>query len=272
MIVKTDFRDSGAGDLVQYIQRDRSRDAVQNVDIQNQGGRELTDTELEEFVDKSREMEFQRHVIVSPDPDGQYSPDEVSANTRELMNREFGRQPTTEYVYAVHRDTEFPHAHVAVTGREQELEMGGDKIDSLRERASELFDEPERAQEATPTGDQAASRTPSDTVPAETREELHECELAMEEHPEKDVLRARERAEERAPSGTPSEPERDERRDEALQAEPETERQSAPEPEPGRESEPEPEPEPEREPEPEPEPEPEAEPELEREQDWMMGG
>jgi hypothetical protein len=252
MIVKTDFRDSGAGDLVQYIQRDRSRDAVQNVDVQNPRGRELTDPEVEQFVDKSREMQFQRHMIVSPDPTGQYTPEEVSANTRELMNREYGQQPTTSYVYAVHRDTEFPHAHVAVTGREQELEMGRDEIDRLRERASEFFNEPERAQEATPTGDEEATRTPSETVPAETREELHERELAMEEHPEKEVLRATERAEERAPSEPPSEAEREERRDETLQADPE--------------------PEPERELGPEREAEPEPEPELEREQDWMMGG
>jgi hypothetical protein len=246
MIVKTDFRDSGAGDLVQYIQRDRSQDAVNTVDVRNPAGRELSEAEVDRFIDKSREIDFQRHLIVSPDPNGQYTPEEVSANTRELMDREFGHQPTTNYVYAVHRDTEFPHAHVAATGRKQELEMGRDEIGRLRERASELFNEPERAQEATPTGDEKATRTPSETVPEETRDELHERELAMEEHPEKEVLRATERAEARASNDHSPEGERDESRNKTPQAEPETE--------------------PKREGEPEPEPEPE------REQDWLMGG
>jgi len=250
MILKTDFRDGGAGDLVQYIQRDRSQDAVNTVDVRNPAGRTLSDVELDRFVDKSQQHDFQRHMIVSPDPTGQYTPAEVNTNTQQLMNRELAQHPTTEYVYAVHRDTEFPHAHVAATGRKQELEMGRDEIGRLRERAAAFFDEPERAQEATPTDDEEATRTPSKTVPEETRAELHERELAMEEHPEKEVLRATERAEERAPSETPPEGERDGHRDEALQAPAETE--------------------PEREGEPEPEPEPE--PEHEREQDWLMGG
>jgi hypothetical protein len=246
VILKTDFRDDGAGDLVQYIQRDRSQDAVNTIDVRNPAGRTLSDAELERFIDKSQQHNFQRHMIVSPDPTGQYTPAEVNANTQQLMNREIAQHPTTEYVYTVHRDTEFPHAHVSVTGREQELEMDRAEIDRLRERASDFFNEPERAQEATSTSDEEATRTPSETVPEETREELHERELAMEAHPEKEVLRATERAEERAPSEPPSEAEREERRDETPQADPE--------PEPEREAEPEP------------------EPELEREQDWMMGG
>lgn len=258
MILKTDFRDDGAGDLVQYIQRDRAQDAVNTVDIRNPAGRTLSDAELDRFVDKSQQHDFQRHMIVSPDPTGQYTPAEVNANTQQLMNREIAQHPTTEYVYAVHRDTEFPHAHVAVTGREQELEMDRAEIDRLRERASEFFNEPERAQEATPTGDEEATRTPAETVSAETREELHERELAMEEHPEKEVLRATERAAERGGSEPPSEAERDESRDETLQQETEVQRDadSVPEPDPGRE----------------PEPEQELEPELERDHDWMMGG
>jgi hypothetical protein len=274
MIVKTDFRDGSAGDLVQYIQRDRSQDAVNTVDLRNPSGRELGDTEVDRFVNKSRDLDFQRHLIVSPDPTGQYTPDEVSEHTQELMNREVGQQATTNYVYAVHRDTEFPHAHVAVTGQESELRMDREEIDRLRERASEIYNEPERTQQASPTGDEQAARTPSQPVPAETREELHERELAMQEHPEKEVLRETERAEERTPSEPQSETERDENRIETLQQRSENQREADPVPEPDREpaADPELEPEPGRDREPEPEPEQEPEPEVEREQDWMMGG
>lgn len=248
MILKTDFRASDASNLVDYIQRDRSQDRVRNVDLQNPAGRELSDTERDQFVEKSRHYDFQRHMIVSPDPDGQYTPQEVSDRTREFMNQEIGQQPSAEYVYAVHRDTEFPHAHVAITGRKPELEMDRAEIERLRERASNIYNEPERAREATPTGEAGAARGSTQGIPADTRDELHERELGMEEHPEKEVLRDTERVEEKTPTNPPSERERDEQRSEPVQAEPEDDRDR------------------------EPESEQEPEPELERDRDWMMGG
>ena len=269
MILKTDFRASGAGALVDYIQRDRSQDAVRNVAIQNPNGRELSSAALDEFAEKSRNHDFQRHMIVSPDPTGQYTPQEVDERTREFMNRELGQQPTTEYVYAVHRDTEFPHAHVAVTGREQDVEMNRAEIDRLRERASSIYNEPERAREATSTGEEEAARTSLQRVPVDTREELHERELAMEEHPEKEVLREAKQSREQTLS---PDAEHDERRSEAGQQE----AGPSPESDPSTEQERETEPEPERELEPEAEREPEAEPkreiEAEREMDRTMGG
>lgn len=239
MILKTDFRESGAGNLVDYIQRDRSEDAVETVDIQNQSGRQLSDGEVERFVEKSQEFQFQRHMIVSPDPKGQYTPAEVSANTRETMNHEFGQRPTTEYVYAVHRDTEFPHAHVAVTGRQSELEMDRAEINRLRERASTVYREPDRVKEA--TADTDSSRSLSQAVTEETRNELHERELELEEHPEKDVLRNTERAKGTSPATAESEGERDIDRAEQRQPESEATREgdSTPEPECDRELKPE---------------------------------
>ena len=275
MILKTDFRADGAGNLVDYIQRDRSQDAVRNVDLRNPSGRELTDAEIDRFVETSRHHDFQRHMIVSPNPDGQYTPQEVNERTREFMNQELGQQPSTEYVYAVHRDTEFPHAHVAATGRKPELEMDRSEIDRLRERASSIYNEPERAREATSTDEEKAARTPSQQVSADAREELHERELAMEEHPEKEVLREADRSREQTPSPNA---ERDERRSEAGQPEAEPSHESDLSQESERETEPDPErelePEAEREPEPEPEAEaePEREIEAEREMDWTMGG
>lgn len=265
MILKTDFRASGAGNLVDYIQRDRSQDAVQNVDLRNPAGRELSEAEVTEFVDKSRDLNFQRHMIVSPDPSGQYTPQEVSEQTREFMNQEFGRQTTTKYVYAVHRDTEFPHAHVAVTGRQPELEMDRAEINRLRECASTIYNEPERAKEATSTGQEEVARTLSQHVPADTREELHERELAMEDHPEKEVLRKAEDSREESPS---KDAERDKRRSEARQQEAQPSR----EPDLSQEPEHEAEPDSERELEPEAERESEPEPEPEREMDWTLEG
>ncbi|WP_262181398.1 relaxase/mobilization nuclease domain-containing protein [Haloarcula laminariae] len=262
MILKTDFREGSAGNLVDYIQRDRSRDAESTVDVQNSAGRELSEAEVNRFVEKSREFQFQRHLIVSPDPQGQYTPEEVSANTREVMNRAFGQRATTQYVYAVHRDTEFPHAHVAATGRESELEMDRAEIERLRERAATVYSEAERARGATQASTDTAAQTPSQTVSDEAREELHERELSLEEHPEKDVLQDRARSQETSPSTPSSENKRDKSRAQERQSESVLSREAdttTPE-------------EPSRELQPEPEPEREPEPEPERDMDRTMGG
>ncbi|MBX0305654.1 relaxase/mobilization nuclease domain-containing protein [Haloarcula salinisoli] len=262
MMLKTDFRESGAGNLVDYIQRDRSQDAVETVDLRNQTGRQLSETDVDRFVEKSREFQFQRHMIVSPDPEGQYTPEEVSANTREVMNREFGQRPTTEYVYAVHRDTEFPHAHVALTGRESELEMDRAEIERLRERASTVYNEPDRARDATQASTDTAAQTPSQTVPDETREELHERELSLEEHPEKDVLQDRARSQETSPSTPSPENKRDKSRAQERQSESVLSREADSTAAEDNE----------RERELEPEAESEREPEPERDMDRTMGG
>lgn len=272
MMVKTDFRSNGAGNLVDYIQRDRSRDAVQSVDVRNPTGRQLSDAEVDRFVEKSREFQFQRHLIVSPDPDGQYTPAEVSANTREVMNREFGQRPTTDYVYAVHRDTEFPHAHVAATGRKSELEMDRTEINRLRKRASTVYNEPERTKAATQSGDDTAVKESSKPVSDDTREELHERELSLEEHPEKEVLQAREQSQEKSPTEPSPEKNSDTERTESRQQQPDVTRDAEPPTESREDAEAEPEAEKHAEGRPEAEPNVEPQPEPEREIDWMGGG
>ena len=264
MMLKTDFRPSGAGNLVDYIQRDRSRDAVQTVDVRNPTGRQLSDADVDRFVEKSQEHQFQRHLIVSPDPQGQYTPAEVSANTRDVMNQEFGQRPTTDYVYAVHRDTDFPHAHVAATGRETELEMDRTEINRLRERASTIYNEPERSKSPTQSDSDTAAQKSPQPVSDDTREELHERELALDEHPEKEVLQAREQSQQKSPTKPSSEKHSDTERTESRQQQPDTTRK--PERTESKE-EAKSEAEPEERAEPQPEAEPEAEPK--RELDWM---
>ncbi|WP_236044573.1 relaxase/mobilization nuclease domain-containing protein [Haloarcula salinisoli] len=271
MMLKTDFRTSGAGNLVDYIQRDRSQDAVQTVDVRNPTGRQLSDAEVDQFVEKSQQFQFQRHMIISPDPDGQYSPAEVSANTQEVMNREFGNQPTTDYVYAVHRDTAFPHAHVAATGRESELEMDRTEINHLRERASSIYNEPERTRDATKSGADAASKAPSKPVSDDTRAELHERELALEEHPEKEVLQAREQSQERSPTQPSAEKNSDTERTESRQQQSDVIRDTEQPTDPKEEAEAEAEPEKQAEARPDAEPTVEPEPDPERDINWSTG-
>ncbi|QIO25259.1 relaxase/mobilization nuclease domain-containing protein [Haloarcula sp. JP-L23] len=164
MILKTDFQRSGAGDLTRYIRRNRETDQ-QKVPLRDRTGRELSEDRIERFVAKSERFEFQRHLVVSPHPAAAYSPAEIDSNTREFMRAEFGHQPTTDYVYTVHDDSDIVHSHVAATGREVELRLDVDEIQRLRSRAREVFREPQRLKERAPEREAAHSAAiPDDAV------------------------------------------------------------------------------------------------------------
>jgi hypothetical protein len=209
MIVETDYQQNGAGNLVDYIRRKREQDAGSTVDLRNPAGRELSDPEVDQFVDKSREFGFQRHIIISPDPTGQYSPAEVQTNTREVMNQEFARQPTTDYVYAVHQNTDFPHAHVAATGKQAELEMNLEDIQNINDRAEIAFEEPSRTRDPTV----AARDAPEDigrVVDQEAREQYHEAELLLNPEAEKALKRTTEKSQQKQAEQPTAEKERTE--------------------------------------------------------------
>jgi hypothetical protein len=242
MMLQTDYQRNGAGNLVDYIRRDREQDRGSTVNLRNPAGRALSDPGVNRFVDKSREFGFQRHLIVSPDPTGQYSPEEVSANTRELMNREFARQPTTDYVYGVHENTEFPHAHIAATGEPTELELDRNEIQQLREQAATAFEEPARTRDPTA----AARDSPGNigrVVDREAREQYHEEELSLNPEAKKALKRATEDSQQKEAGQPTAENERTERETESLseragerpeeQPEPEREPEAAPEREVG---------------------------------------
>ncbi|WP_146418335.1 relaxase/mobilization nuclease domain-containing protein [Haloarcula hispanica] len=244
MILPTDYQRNGAGNLVDYIRRDREQDAGKTVDLRNPAGRELSDPEVNRFVDKSQEFGFQRHLIVSPDPTGQYSPQEVQTNTRELMNREFAQQPTTDYVYGVHQNTEFPHAHVAATGEPAELELDREDIQQLREQAATVFEEPTRTRDPAATA-RDAPENPGRVVDQEAREQFHEAELSLNPDAEKALKRASEKSQQKEVGQPTAEKERAESKPEPLsegaaerpeeQAATERELESEPEPEAERE-------------------------------------
>jgi hypothetical protein len=210
MIVKTDFNRGGAGDLVKYIGRDRERDGRQKVPLRNQAGRELTEEEIQQFIEQSREFGFERHLIVAPDPDGGYTPAEVGENTRRLAQQQFGREPQTRYLYGVHTDSCHPHAHVAATGREEVLRMDRREIQRLRSRARSQFREKERLKERNVDRDQERAE--------ERREQAHEKELdpeaRKEAEPDQEMIPEPDREPEmdREPEAEPErepEPERD---------------------------------------------------------------
>ncbi|MBX0296857.1 relaxase/mobilization nuclease domain-containing protein [Haloarcula nitratireducens] len=188
MILKTDFQRSGAGKLLKYIRRDRETDQ-EKVPLRDRLGREADKQRIEQFLERSSWFNFQRHLIVSPDPSAEFTPDEVSSNTRELLENEFGGQPTTDYVYAVHDDSDIVHSHVAATGNESELRMDAEELERLRGRAKEVFREPERLKGRTPERDSAP--LPDDAT--RDQAQTHKAAESTTPDPDRDPETTRER-------------------------------------------------------------------------------
>ena len=130
-------RDHGAGQLTSYIGRDDHQ-------LRNRRGEPLNREEREEFIERSQKYEYERQIIISPEHGDELSRQELSLGARRSM-REFCRdRPSAEYVYAVHEDTEHPHAQVAVTGQKSDLWTDQDDLDRLKDRAREQFREQQR--------------------------------------------------------------------------------------------------------------------------------
>jgi TfoX/Sxy family transcriptional regulator of competence genes len=132
-------RDHGAGQLTSYIGRDDHQ-------LRNRRGETLTEEEREQFIERSKQYQYERQIIISPEHGDELSRQELSVGARRSM-REFSRdRPSAEYVYAVHQDTEHPHAQIAVTGQKSDLWTDQDDLDRLKERAREQFREKQRTQ------------------------------------------------------------------------------------------------------------------------------
>ena len=130
-------RDHGAGQLTSYIGRDEHQ-------LRNRRGETLSEQERETFIERSQEYDYERQIIISPERGDELSERELSLGARRSM-REFCRdRPSAEYVYAVHQDTEHPHAQIAVTGQKSDLWTDQDDLDRLKERAREQFREQQR--------------------------------------------------------------------------------------------------------------------------------
>jgi len=94
----------------------------------------MSDEEIEAFIEKSEEYEFEREVIISPQNGTDLSDDQFSLYTRQVMSEFCKDRNTATYCYAIHRDTDHPHAQVALTGTKRDLWMDKEDCEQLRER------------------------------------------------------------------------------------------------------------------------------------------
>lgn len=166
MIVKSDYQYGGAGALIKYIAYNKG----EKVEIRDHTGREVSQEELDEFVERSKEMGMERQIIIAPDPDAGIGTEDLDRSTRRLMSEWRSGRPSTEYMYAVH-DAEPAHVHVAVTGDRRDLYMDTEDLTELREKAADQMREQERIQQ---------------------REDLQEAERDLERAIEQELQRDRE--------------------------------------------------------------------------------
>lgn len=127
----TNYREHGARQLVTYLKKDRG--------LENRFGESMAADEIETFIERSEAYGFEREVILSPENRHELSDAQFSLATRQLMSDVCTDRPTATYCFAIHRDTDHPHVHVALTGTKRDLRIDQQGCDQLREQAQEQY-------------------------------------------------------------------------------------------------------------------------------------
>ena len=140
-------RDHGAGKLLRYINRSKERGQERERGLRNRFGEPMSDDEREEFIERSREYGHEKQVILSPERGDELSDREMSLAVRKSMSEFTKERPSADYCFAIHRDTEHPHAQVALTGTREDLYADIEERRRTRDRAQEHFREAERRRE-----------------------------------------------------------------------------------------------------------------------------
>jgi hypothetical protein len=140
-------RDHGAGKLLRYINRSQERGQERERGLRNRYGEPMSDDEREEFIERSREYGHEKQVILSPERGDELSDREMSLAVRKSMSEFTEERPSADYCFAIHRDTEHPHAQVALTGTREDLYAESEERRRTRDPAQEHFREEERRRE-----------------------------------------------------------------------------------------------------------------------------
>jgi hypothetical protein len=157
--LNTQYQRSGAGDLVAYIERGSERG------VRNAAGRRLADREIDSFVSQSERHQFERGMTISPDPEAAVSRADLERATERHLRDFMDNRRSVSAVYAVHepdRDVSVRHAHVALTGDENELYLDRGDLERQRTRLAKELEpgvERDRSQAQDRTQDRRLERT-----------------------------------------------------------------------------------------------------------------
>ena len=158
MYLNTDYQRSGAGELVRYINRGAERG------VRNAAGRRLADREIESFVGQSERHQFERGMTISPDPSANVSRADLKRATERCLRDFMADRRSVSAVYAVHepdQDVSVRHAHVALTGDENELYLDRTDLERQRTRLAKELEpdvERDRSQEQDRTRERSLER------------------------------------------------------------------------------------------------------------------
>lgn len=130
-------RDTDAGRLTSYIGRGEHQ-------LRDRRGEPMSDREIGEFIDRSKEHNHEKQIVISPADGNAMSDDELSLAARRNMSEFVEGRPTADYCYAIHRDTEQAHVQVAVIGSKRDLYADKKERKQMRTHARTHFRERER--------------------------------------------------------------------------------------------------------------------------------
>jgi hypothetical protein len=130
-------RDTDAGKLTSYIGRDDHQ-------LRDRRGEPMSARDIEEFIDRSKEYNHEKQIVISPENGNGLSDDELSLAARRNMSEFIEDRPTADYCYAIHRDTDQAHVQVAITGAKRDLYAPKEERQQMRTNAREHFHERER--------------------------------------------------------------------------------------------------------------------------------
>lgn len=133
-------RDHGAGKLMSYISRDAH-------ELRDRYGNEMDEHDKQRFIERSEEYGHEKQVILSPERGDELTDREMALAVRKSMSEFTKERPSADYCFAIHRDTEHPHAQVALTGTREDLYAEIEERRRTRDRAQEHFREKERRRE-----------------------------------------------------------------------------------------------------------------------------
>ena len=159
MYLNTQYQRSGAGDLVAYIERGSERG------VRNAAGRRLADREIDSFVSQSERHQSERGMTISPDPEAAVSRADLERATERHLRDFMADRRSVSAVYAVHepdRDVSVRHAHVALTGDENDLYLDRGDLERQRTRLAKELEpgvERDRSQAQDRTQDRRLERT-----------------------------------------------------------------------------------------------------------------
>ena len=147
--MKTSYNKGGNVDtysdkLTNYMDHDED----QRVQVKNEQGNRATPAARAKFSADADKNGMARHMILNPDPETDWSHDELDRGVRRTMSNIKEERTSISYLYAVHNmsDSGGDHVHVAMTGDQSDLGMYAERgdINDIRNNAAESFGELEK--------------------------------------------------------------------------------------------------------------------------------